>query len=46
VTNFARAFKSLYDQFHAIGRPVDRWHEQSALVPLWPRCDFSSFSSN
>lgn len=21
-------------------------HEQSALVPLWPRCDFSSFSSN
>jgi hypothetical protein len=24
VTNFARAFKSLYDQFHAIGSPVDR----------------------
>lgn len=23
VTDFARAFKSLYDQFHATGRPVD-----------------------
>jgi len=43
VTHFARAFKSLYDQFHAIGRPVDhtnkvRWFlcGLGAISPVSP----------